>query len=374
MNAPNARAFDVVTVVWGTEFRQLFLDVCVPNQLTPGNLGALPAGSRYRIFTSAEDIDALNASAAVRQAREVLPVDIVAEPESAAQAPDRFRRMTASHEQALADAAQTGAALIFLSPDLVMSEGTLAAVARRHGAGSRAVVCAGLRVNRETFLRAVDARGGVRAIPSRELVSLALGHLHPFTRAHMIDNEPSARSPISVYWTVPGEGILARCLYMHPLMVDPVRRDATPGGTVDQHFLAHACPAREDIHAVSDSDELAVFEMSHVDAADTDMDPEAISAWRTAMVLSRCDAHQRSYWTNPIRLHVGDIGAAWNSVERQSAQFASRAIWLRLPALWLHPTSRRVRPVRRRAGAFRKQLRTAARRWSRKVSRRARPA
>lgn len=36
-----ARSFDVITVVWGLEFRQLFLDVCVPNQLAPGNLGAL---------------------------------------------------------------------------------------------------------------------------------------------------------------------------------------------------------------------------------------------------------------------------------------------------------------------------------------------
>ncbi len=38
---PPARSFDVVTAVWGPEYRQPFLDVCVPNQLTPGNLGAL---------------------------------------------------------------------------------------------------------------------------------------------------------------------------------------------------------------------------------------------------------------------------------------------------------------------------------------------
>lgn len=365
--------FDVVTVVWGAEFRQLFLDICVPNQLTAGNLGALPVGSRYRIFTSAEDLDALRASAVLRQARGVLPVDIIVEPESARQAPDRFRRMTASHDQALRDAALAGSALIFLSPDLIMSEGTLAAVARRRENGSRAVVCAGLRVNRETFIRAAEARGGVGAIQPRELVSLALAHLHPFTRAHMIDSRPSARRPIGVYWAVPGEGILARCLYMHPLMVDPVRREAMPGGTVDQHYLAHACPDRGEIHAVSDSDEMAIFEMSHVDAADTEMDPGAISRWRTAIVLSRCDSHQRSYWTNPIRLHVGEIGAAWQSAEKASAQFAGEAIRLRLPALWLFHASRRVKPLRRRAGLLRKRLRTAVR-TGRKALRRARHA
>ena len=378
MNEPGSRAFHVVTVVWGAEFRRLFLDVCVPNQLTPGNLGALPPGSRYRIFTSADDVDALTTSAALHQAGEILPVDIVVEPESATQAPDRFRRMTASHAQALADAARDAAALVFLSPDLVMSEGTLAAVVRRHRAGSRAVVCAGLRVDRDTFVRAADGRGGVRGIPSRELVSLALSHLHPSTRAHMIDSQPSARRPIGVYWNVPGDGILARCLYMHPLMVDPVRREAVPGGTIDQHYLVHACPARESVHAVTDSDELAIFELSGVDAADTEMEPGEISGWRAAKVLSRCDSHQQSYWTSPVRLHPGVVGAAWRAAERQSAQFANRAAWLRFPALWLHHTSRRVRPLRRQAGALRKQLRNAAKRWSRKTSRkasrRARPA
>ena len=38
---PPARTFHVVTAMWGPEHRQPFLDVCVPNQLTPENLGTL---------------------------------------------------------------------------------------------------------------------------------------------------------------------------------------------------------------------------------------------------------------------------------------------------------------------------------------------
>ena len=55
---------DVVVVVWGEEFRSRFLDVCVPNQLTPGNLGSLPAGSRYRVFTAPDDVPVLESSPA----------------------------------------------------------------------------------------------------------------------------------------------------------------------------------------------------------------------------------------------------------------------------------------------------------------------
>ena len=58
-----ATRYDVVTAVWGEEFVTLFLDFCIPNQLAPGNLAALPSGSRYRIFTTAADAQQLGDSA-----------------------------------------------------------------------------------------------------------------------------------------------------------------------------------------------------------------------------------------------------------------------------------------------------------------------
>jgi hypothetical protein len=189
---PRARTFDVVTVVWGPEFRRLFLDVCIPNQLTPGNLEALPAGSRYRVFTSREDVDALESSSTLQQVNGQIPVDIVVMPELSASSRSRFGRMTACHRRALMDARESGSAIIPLMADHVMSEGTFAAAVRRHDNGSRAVVCAGIRVNRDEFIAALNARGGVRGVPPRELVSLALDHLHPFTHAHMIDSTRTA--------------------------------------------------------------------------------------------------------------------------------------------------------------------------------------
>ena len=356
-----AETFHVVTVVWGQPYVELFLDVALPNQATPGNLGALPAGSRYRVFTSPEDADALAASPALGRVKELLPVDLVVMPALSDASTGALLRMTAAHRRALAEAREARAALVFLNADHFMSEGALAAVVRRHEAGSRAIVCAGLRVNRDTFIAALRARGDVRALAPRELVSLALERLHSFTRAHMADGEWTARRPIGVYWNVPGEGILARCLYMHPRMVDPVRPEALPGGTIDQHYLVHACPIREQIHVVSDSDELAVFEMSHLDAADTEMGAGGISPWRAARVLSRCDSHQRSYWTLPIHLHTRDIDDAWSPVEARAARFACQVMRLRVPALWAYFASRRLRPVRRRAGEFTKRLRAATR-------------
>lgn len=361
VTAPRARSFDVVTAVWGAEYCRLFLDVCVPNQVTPGNLGALPAGSRYRVFTSGNDADALKSSSALRQVGELMPVDVVVVRELSGSSRNKFNREASCHRRAVAEARESGAALIFVCPDHVMSEGTFAAVVRRHAAGSRAVVCTGLRVDREAFLRVLYARGGVGGVLPRELVALALDHLHPFTRAHMIDSDHAVRRPIGLYWKVPGEGLLARCFYLTPLMVDPLRRDILPSGTIDEHYVRQACPIRGDVHVVSDSDELALFEMSHLDTLVPGDALRYVSPLRTAVVMSRCDSHQQSYWAEPIRLHVRDIGQAWSKAESDAARFASRVVTLHKAWRWL--TLREPKIVWRDS-ELRQQLRRAAKQSS----------
>ena len=360
------RPFHAVTVVWGRAYIELFLDVAVPNQLTPGNLGALPAGSRYRVFTAQEDVEALAASPLLGRVKALMPVDLVVMPELSGSSREALSLMTAGHCRALGEAREAHAALVFLNADHFMSEGALATVVRRHETGSRAAASITVRLNKDTFVASVQARGGSRCVHPRELVSLALDHLHPFTCAHMIDGESSARRPIGVCWNVPNEGILARGFYLHPLMVAPLRREVLPVGTIDQHYLFHSCPVRERVHIVSDSDEFCLFELSHVEAAATEITSGGIPPWRAATVLSRCDSHQRSYWATPIRLHAHNIGAAWCSVEEESARFAQRAIRLRVAALWMYRSSRSVRPLRRRVGAFGKRLRRAAKTLSAK--------
>ncbi len=357
---PRARSFDVVTAVWGKDYRQLFLDVCVPNQLTPGNLGALPAGSRYRVFTSKDDAEVLRSSRALRQVNELMLVDVVVVRELSALSRNKFTRIRICHRRAIADARESCAALIFLCPDHFMSEGALAAVLRRHEAGSRAVVCSGIRVERAAFLDALHARGGVRGVAPRDLVSLALDHLHPAERSQMVDRDRNALEPAGVFWTVPGEGILARYFRLHPVMVDPLRPEALLEGTIDGHYVRRSCPLRDQVHVVSDSDELSLFEMSNVDALVIGTGPGRRLVWRAATMMSRCDAHQQWYWTRPIRLHVRDVGSAWSSVERDSARFADQVTRLWAARRWLTFRYLKVRWGRAAKTFSTRQLRRSA--------------
>ena len=138
-----------MTAVWGAEFIELFLDVCIPNQLSPANLPALPPGSRYRVFTTSADVPRLEASPRLDALRRVLPVDVVdvdmTEADRSAKPRERWnthKRMIACHRRAAADAAIEERALIFLAPDFVLAEGTIAGLVRLHSRGARAVLTA----------------------------------------------------------------------------------------------------------------------------------------------------------------------------------------------------------------------------------------
>jgi hypothetical protein len=328
--APPATTYHVVTAVWGSEFIDLFLDVCIPNQLSARNLPALPAGSRYRVFTKSADVPRLSASTRLAEVGRVLPVDIVEVDPDAGEAGkpgqirNRYKMMTDCHRRAVAEAANADAALIFLAPDFVLAEGTIETLVRLHAAGSRAVLSANLRLARHQFVAAIA--GGAAALPPRDLVAAAMRHLHPATESLMADAASANDFPTSVNWPVRSatgtlDGILVRSLHMHPLLLDPVRRHELPRATIDGHYLMRCGLKLKECHLVEDSDELVAFELTPSERnIRNDGRRGGISLSRLAAVASNCDRFQMSHWHHPVRLHATDLDQRWRAVEAASEQ------------------------------------------------------
>lgn len=333
-SAAPATTYDVVTAVWGDEFIDLFLNVCIPNQLSTGNLPALRAGSRFRVFTRKADVARLSASPVLDDVRRLLPIDIVDVdvPELHGSKPGQvrnsYRMMIECHRRAVADAAKAEAALIFLAPDFVLAEGTLATLVRIHASGSRAVLSANLRLARHEFIAALAGRPA--ALPPRELVRVALRHLHPATTSLMVDSSTRNGFPTSVNWPVRSasgdlEGVLVRATHMHPLLLDPTRRSELPRATIDGHYLMRCGLKLRECHLVDDSDELVVFELTPSDRSiRNDGRRGGVSMSRLAAVVSRCDRYQLSHWGRPVRLHAEGLDARWGAVEIASAQFVRK--------------------------------------------------
>lgn len=360
-----ATTYHVVTAVWGSAFIELFLDVCIPNQLSPGNLQALPAGSRYRIFTGHADYASLAASPQLDAVRRLLPVDVVEadltelDPQAN---PNTYKMMTACHRRAVADAAAVEAGLIFLAPDFILGEGTLEGLVRLHAGGARAVLTANLRLSRESFLADWTARGGGSPVSSRELVGLGLRHLHPATASCFVDGPTSNDFPTSVYFPVRSgdhvDGLLVRAFHLHPMLVDPVRRAQLPDTTIDGHYLAHACPDVEQCIVVQDSDDVVAFELTPFERRVGNHDRRrGVSMLRLAAVAAKCDAYQRSHWHRPIRLHAGAFDQRWSAAEARSAALVLELERYELVGPLLSRVFRAIKAWRRRRAGYARSLR-----------------
>ena len=337
VEASGAR-FHVITAVWGEEYIDLFTRVIVPNLLSPGNLDALPEGSRYRIFTAPSDHVRL--SEAVRRLTTVLPVDLV----TVESAPtNRHAQMTHYHRQGIAEAMQCGAAMIFASPDSLLSAGALQHVVARQLCGVRAVVTPPTRLTKESALSALAVRGSEVFRP-RDLVRFALEHLHPATLACMKDSRRFKAFPTSLQWQVGDEGWILRSLHLYPLMIDPVR-PVLPTGTIDSHYIERCVPSMDDIEVVTDSDVLSMFDLTAAQNHDGRTKTRTLREWRLACSAGRCTPHHLMFLRHAVLIHAEPLNERWTAVEAASAEVANRVLARRQLA-------RRFLPVLRLVDSF----------------------
>lgn len=328
-------------MVWGSEYLDLFLNTCLPTQLGEGNVPALPSGSRYRILTRAADVEAIERHETVQALATMIPVDVVAvaafddialtEPKAGArQADRRFDLVTACNRAGIRDGVAAGAAMLFPSPDYVMSANCFASIVRRHRQGYRAVACVGLRLEKEGFLRAVAASGGIVGAPRpRDLVRMAMPHLHAHTRSLFADARAFNTYPLGVYWPVGSDGLLGRSFHVHPIMVDPMRPSAAPKLTIDSDYLVKAVPDFERVHVVSDSDEFIVFELTEGDRSFGCTTGTGAALWRAAAMAARSDRFGIRYFQRcPVVIHGGDVDQHWHAADATAARFV-RAVMRR---------------------------------------------
>lgn len=345
--------FHIITVVWGDAYVDLFLDFALPNQLTPGNL-LFFAGRweqvTYKILTTSADAQRIKAAPIFVRLSAAVPIEFMLIDD--ADRSNTHGGLTECHRRAIKAADAQEAALIFLSPDSIWSDGTFRRLVEIAESGKRAVFTAGIRVTKESFIPAYQA-ATARAAPDsaplapRQLVALALPHLHPFTRTLFWDDPEIFYFPSNLYWRVGDEGFLARCFHIHPLLVHPVRRGLLPVSTIDDDYLMLACPDPEDFYVVEDSDDLVGFEISRADHFGT-MHLKKRSVTDVAFwARYHATPHHLSLAQKKLRFHQCDCSEAWRAVAEASDRVLADIDYRRRrPLLFLAPRILKRRMVR----------------------------
>jgi hypothetical protein len=250
-----SRTFHFSTVVWGPWHTDVFLDVNLPSLLTAGNFEAFAARHKvvYRIQTAAEDVARIEASPAYQRARQIVECEIV--PRNVHLGIDPIGMHHMLWRQAIDDAREAGAMVLFIPPDVVWSNGAFGHIAEVAATGKGAIFMTYQRVVSETAVPAVkrlfqDPETGIIDAPSRALVDVAMEHIHPLTLTYLRDSPNFPIHPEFILWQVPGEGYLMRVLVREMFAYDPRAFDLN-----EQALLAHR-PDAADVHYINDSDDL----------------------------------------------------------------------------------------------------------------------
>ena len=257
----------VLVAVWGASYIDAFTRLALPSLLAPGNLPALGDATRLEvcILTSERDVPLFEANPAIAALRKLCPVGFLGIDDLLGSAVYGIT-LTLAYMRGIAAEGEdmVNVHFMFFNSDFILAAGSLQSLARHILAGRRCVMAPSFRAAAEhvepLLLSRTDASRQVLEVPARELVGMALRHLHPTTVAKTI-NQGVFRSLYhnQLYWRVDKDTVLARFYLMFMLCIRPERVVRTANTYCDYGFAPELCPSG-DMVFLTDSDEFFMLE------------------------------------------------------------------------------------------------------------------
>jgi hypothetical protein len=327
------KGFHLINVVWGDEYTDFFLKLCLPTQLSPRNIPAFKNVERavYKLYTTAKDAETIIKHPIYSILSETIDTEIKIFNFS-----EKFLRdykhpaLTYCHQHAAVSAYKENCGLIFLVADGAYADGSFENLIKISNKGKRAIMLCTYRIAKETFvpqfMKLFNPHGGLTISASpRELVKLSLKHLHPTTKVLFWgENGCQSWHPSMLFWSVGDEGIIAKSFHAHPLMIIPSRKDILPYPTIDGKYVSLVCPNLEDdVYVVKDSDEIYYSELSKSELYPEHIRPEGTTDYQDVaewMTRATDSFHRYCFKNHTILHHANDIIPKWEKVKKESDQ------------------------------------------------------
>ena len=320
--------FHFIVPVWGEEYTRCFVDLCLPTFLSPGNIPSLPLLDRhvFQIHTTLADWALIEASASYRLLKQYMRVEF-----NRIRVPDpvrnvnRFSVQSDCYRRAIWKADAADQAMIFVTPDMIVADGSLRSLARiADRPGVRTILGTGVRLAKELAVASLwqdryrSSTGDAITIAPRDLVRTMFATMHRIARSHFLDNERAEVVLANLYWRASAEGLVARCFYLHPFMVYPRVKDAQFTNSVDSDYVEAACPDPAESHVVTDSDEFFVCEVT---PGGRNQDGQKLSepASLVKWMLQWTTPRHRAQIEHVIHIHAGTTEPAeWQQAEARA--------------------------------------------------------
>ena len=285
------RPFYFIVTLWGARFRDYFLEYCLPSLLSPGNIPAL-AGRRpvkVLIATLPDDWQAMKATSIFKLLeRHAEPVFLEIPP-----CPDGLtgcQHMGVGHKLMSEMAHRDRALGVLITPDLMISDGTVQRLDWYARKNVEIVLVGALRFGEEPFLGNLRASGAIPvesrrdsgrplAISGRDMVAAAVNGFHSETLSYEWDAHCVPVVFPACWWRVPGEeGVLIHSMSWAPLLLDYGAIDdhdmsAIKTWTIDGDYVHANFGLSHPFHVVQDSDEMFIGSWAPLSDRPHDLSP-----------------------------------------------------------------------------------------------------
>lgn len=312
----------IITVVWGEEYINYFLKIVIPNQLSNGNLEIFKENPEaiYKIYTSSKDSIIIENSPILVVLSKCIKYEIIKIADI--DFSSKYAAMNQLHGYAIDSAVKEQAVLIFLSPDMIISEFFFKKLMQL-SQNSKVVLVLGFRVIKEEITPILvnnysNNQNNKISISSRELANLSIKYMYPISQSLLINCKTFPGCPSHLYWNVDGSGILCRAFHLHPLLIKQNNDNKPINDTIDGTYIHKICYDYKDIFIVTDSDDLFIASVDSINDNGAyekyDFNINKIAKW----VCCTTNKYHRRYIYEKIRLHSDDISSRWNAVEADS--------------------------------------------------------
>jgi hypothetical protein len=292
-----ARAIKVLVPVWGYTYVKQFLDFGLPSLLAPGNLPALVRSlpCDLVIMTREEDIDLLHNHPAWARLCNICSVEIRMIDELIVDG-NHHVTITLAYTAAVRAAGEKicDTCFFFLVSDCLLADGSLAYAFSKIRAGANAVLAGHIEVTSDAASALAgyhNSSGRELALTSRELMRVGLPHLHPTTKASIVENDRLLNADANrLFWRVDPDTIIGRFYLMHMIALRPENDQFSISAPCDYSFVPEMCPSGK-VTAITDSDDYLGVEMHALKASmpghsSPRMEPKelgrVLSKWTTA--------------------------------------------------------------------------------------------
>jgi hypothetical protein len=326
--------FDLISVLWGEKYVDVFLDLILPNYLSKNNIPL--ACKKYmiasKIYTTAEEAERIQSHFHFKKLQEFIDVQVFPIIDLASwQTKDKYKIKGTYASIGIRNAIANQSVGLFFSADCLIADGGLEKCCSLIAEGKKAILIAGFsRAGLESIRPALkehyDPETGSLTLPSRRLIELGIQHSHPNNQFFYWDAQPFTNWPSIIYWKAGEKSLLVKSFHLHPLTIDlrNVRKDfpevlmPEDGGLIDYLKI----PQKER-HIVTNSDEIACVELTSCSTHLEDISPVLPQNKSLYMInwtrRYTSSADKRSFYKFNLRFQ-GDENVDWQKLERQVNQ------------------------------------------------------